>query len=251
MVSAWVAQNDVVFGQVITGDKASEYSAIPELIDLLDLRGSLVSIDAAGCHVEIVQKIVDKKADYLLALKGNQKTLHQEVLLFFEDARASNFRDVEHTFDETFDKAHGRLEVRRTWVCPEVQWLTHLERWPKLANIVLVEATRTVGAETSVETRTYITSAKADAMTIGRLVREHWGIENKVHWMLDATYAEDASRIRRDHGPQNMTVLRRLTMNVLKQETSAKDMSVARKRRKANRSRDYLLKVLAAGLPAA
>lgn len=250
LVNAWVADNDVIFGQLATKAKESEYSSIPELIDLLELRGAIVSIDAAGCHVDIAQKIVDKEADYLLALKGNQKTLHEEVVAFFSDAQANEFCDIEHTFDETADKGHGRLETRRTWVSSDIDWLSHRERWPKLTGIVLVEATRTIEDKTTVERRTYITSAKADAKDIGRMVRQHWGIENSVHWVLDVTFAEDASRIRKDRGPQNFALLRKLTMNMLKQEKTAKEMSIARKRRKANRSHDYLLKVLAAGLPA-
>jgi predicted transposase YbfD/YdcC len=250
LVNAWVAENDLVFGQIATDDKSSEYTAIPELIDLLELRGATVSIDAAGCHVEIAQKIVDKKADYLLALKGNQKTLHDEVVAFFDDALKHGFGGAAHSVNETVDKAHGRLETRKTWVCSEVEWLTRSERWPKLANIVLVEATRTVGDKTSVERRTYITSAKADATVIGRMVREHWGVENKVHWMLDVTFSEDGSRVHRDRGPENFALLRKLTMNMLKQETSRKDLSIVRKRRKADRSHEYLLKVLAAGLAA-
>jgi predicted transposase YbfD/YdcC len=250
LVNAWVADNDLIFGQVATAPMEGEYTAMAELVDLLELRGATVSIDAGGCHVEIAQKIVDKKADYLLALKANQPTMHDEVVAFFDDALKLGFGDAPHTLDESVDKGHGRLETRRTWVCSDVAWLSRGHRWPKLANIVLVEATRTVNENTSVERRTYITSAKGDAKTIGGMIRQHWGIENSVHWVLDVTFSEDASRIRRDRGPQNFALLRKLTMNMLKQEKTAKEMSIARKRRKANRSHDYLLRVLAAGLPA-
>lgn len=249
LVNAWVADNDLVFGQLATAEKSSEHTAIPELIDLLELRGATVSIDAAGCHVAVAQKIIDKKADYLLALKGNQKTLHGEVLGYFDGALANGFGKARHSFDETNDKGHGRIETRRTWVCSDVDWITRSERWPKLASIVLVESTRIVGDKTSVERRTYITSSKADATEVGRRVREHWGVENKVHWMLDVGFAEDRARLRRDHGPRNFSLLRKLTMNLLRKAPGKQSDSMVRRRKKADRSHDYLLKVLAAGLP--
>lgn len=249
LVNAWVAENDLVFGQLATAEKSSEYTAIPELLELLELRGATVSIDAAGCHVAIAQKIIDKGADYLLALKGNQRKLHDEVDGYFVEAGKTGFRGIPNTFHEASDKAHGRIETRRTWVCQDVDWLTRSERWPKLASIVLVESTRIVGDKTSVERRTYITSSKADAETIGAMVRGHWGVENKVHWMLDVGFAEDRARLRRDHGPENFALLRKLTMNMLKKTPGKKDESVIMKRKKASWSHDYLLKVLAAGLP--
>jgi predicted transposase YbfD/YdcC len=248
LVNAWVADNDLVFGQLATAEKSSEYTAIPELIELLELRGATVSIDAAGCHVAIAQKLIDKKADYLLALKGNQKTLHEEVVGYFDDAMKSAFQGVEHTFDEASDKGHGRLETRRTWACSDVGWITRSERWPKLASIVLVESTRTVGEKTSVERRTYITRSKAPAAELGRRVREHWSIENKLHGVLDVGFSEDRARLRRDHGPRNFSLLRKLTMNMMKKAPGKKNDSMVRRRKKADRSHDYLLQVLAAGM---
>ncbi len=251
VVSAWVANNRLTLGQVATDEKSNEISSIPKLLDLLDIRGATITIDAMGCQRNIAEKIIDKKADYIMGLKGNQGTAHKEVGEFFTNARANNFLDVPHTFDETVDGSeHGRLEVRRIWASQKLDWFEDLPKWKGLRSIIMIERERTVGAEkTSTERHYYWSSHVLDAKIFAAMIREHWGIENTLHWCLDVGFREDESRIRTDHAPENIALLRKIAMNLAKSERSNK-RGIQAKRKLAAWHEPYLIKLLQAGLPA-
>jgi len=244
MVSAWVMENNLILGQVATDHKSNEITAIPELLETLDLKGATVSIDAMGCQKTIAAKILEKKASYLLAVKGNHPHLQEDIKEYFDDARISFVGDE----DIDVDKGHGRLEWRRVRVCRDIGWLDGAKAFPKLSAIVEVEARRTFPDHSTRDRRLYVTSSAATAAVLARQIRGHWGIENKVHWMLDVTFREDGARPRKDHAPENLSILRRLTMNLLKQVAVPKkpDISVRRKRKRANRNDAFLKEVLLA-----
>ena len=242
MVSAWATANGVVLGQRKVDAKSNEITAIPELLDLLALKGCIVTIDAMGCQRTIAQKIVEQGADYVLALKGNQPTLEQAVEHFFvtgPQAEAHRTRSDSH---EQTEQGHGRVETRCAWISEELEAELKAAAWPGLRSIGMVEATRTVAGETSVEQRFYLTSLPPEAPQFARAVRNHWGIENKLHWTLDVTFREDQSRLRTGHGAENCAVLRHIALNLLRQEPSTKSMP--RKRLACALNPDYLLKVL-------
>lgn len=249
VVSAWIAENRLTLGQIATEEKSNEITAIPQLLEMLDIRGATVTVDAMGCQRAIAEKVIDRGADYVMGLKGNQGTAHKEVAEFFADARANDFRDVEHTFHETVDGSeHGRLEVRRTWATQDLNWFVDLSKWKSLRSIIMIESERTIGTETSVEYRYYWSSHRVDAETFAAMIRGHWGIENQLHWCLDVGFREDESRIRTDHGPENLALLRKVAMNLAKNERSHK-RGVQAKRKLACWNDAYLLKLLQAGLP--
>jgi predicted transposase YbfD/YdcC len=250
LVNAWVTENQLVLGQFATDVKSNEITAIPELLALLDLRGAIVSIDAMGCQKNIARCIVEKDADYIFGLKGNQPTLHQEVLTAFDDATCERLRVTPGAFHESVDKGHGRLEVRRVSVLREADWLTHQEQWPKLRTLILVESERTVRGETSCERRAYVSSLDETAERLGSLVRAHWHIENKLHWVLDVTFGEDRARIGKKNGAENIAAVRKMAVNLLKSAPlRGKIDTVAAKKRQASWSFAYALQVMSAGFP--
>lgn len=251
LVSAWVAENQVVLGQVATDQKSNEITAIPTLLELLDLQGATITIDAMGCQKAIAEKIMDGGGDYILALKDNHPTLHQEVEQFFECAQAEAFRDPRCDQDETVDGGHGRVEVRRVYVSDDIDWMAEKPAWKGLRSVVMVESERSVGNNTSYERRYYLSSLPADAPVLGERIRGHWGIENQLHWVLDMAFDEDRSRIRRGHGPDNFALLRKIALNLLKHEKTCR-RGVEGKRKHAAWNQKYLLRVLEAGatLPA-
>jgi len=246
MVSAWASTNRLVLGQRKTEEKSNEITAIPELLSRLALQGCIVTIDAIGCQTNIAQQIIQQEADYVLALKGNQGTLHQDVESLFVYAFEKEFQAIDHHTYQTVEKGHGRVEIRRYWTISDPEFLTWLDpknKWAGLRSIGRVEAQRIIDDDVTSEIRYYISSLAGDAAQFGRAVRTHWQIENCVHWVLDISFREDDCRIRTGSGPQNMAVLRHIALNLLGQEQSAK-CGVKNKRLKAAWDNDYLLKVL-------
>jgi predicted transposase YbfD/YdcC len=247
MVSAWAATNRLVLGQVKVAEKSNEITAIPELIDALDIAGCIVTIDALGCQKEIAARIIDKDADYILALKGNQEHLHDDVKQVFQTLFQQETLASTLDYYETADTGHGRVEVRRYWTTSAVETLRTKEQWRGLQTLGLIESERSLNGETTLEQRYYILSLPNDARTFGTSVRAHWGIENVVHWVLDVVFREDMSRIRIDHGPENFALIRHIALNLLQHEHSFKG-SVKTKRLKAGWNNAYLAKVLCVDL---
>jgi predicted transposase YbfD/YdcC len=250
LVSAWIHDNKLTLGQIATAEKSNEITAIPELLKLLDIRGATITVDAMGCQRTIAEQIVEQGGDYVMGLKGNQGNAHSEVAAFFDDARATEFRDTTHTFDESVDGSeHGRVEVRRVWACQSLEWFADLPKWRGLRSIIMIERERTVGdTPTSIERHYYWSSRGHDADTLGVMIRSHWGIENSLHWCLDVGFREDDSRIRRDNGTENIALLRKIAMNLAKSETTRK-RGIRAKMLLAGLSDPYLIKLLQAGLP--
>ena len=204
MVSAWATGARIVLGQVATDAKSNEITAIPELLKTLELKGCIVTLDAMGCQRKIAEEIVAREGDYVIGLKGNQGTLRDDVKQFFDDQRACGFKDTVHAYAEDTDKDHGRIETRRCWLVWDVAWLQARHGWPGLRSIVLLESERTVGDKTTTEQRLYISSlAAADAPRMAQVIRQHWGIENGLHWCLDVAFNEDRCRVRVRHAAQN------------------------------------------------
>jgi len=243
MVSAWASENSLVLGQEKVSDKSNEITAIPELLDKLEINECIVTIDAMGCQRDIASKIIDEGADYVLALKGNQGNLYEDVKLYFEWAIKDGFKEISYDFYETIDGDHGRIETRRYWITSEIEWIHDKGKWKGLKSIGMVESIRCIGEKTSVEVRYYISSLKSDAKVFAKAVRSHWGIENSLHWVLDIAFREDESRIRKAHGPENFSVLRHIALNLLKQEKTVK-VGIKSKRLKAGWDNDYLVKIL-------
>lgn len=243
MVSAWASENHMVLGQMKTDVKSNEISAIPQLLALLDIKGCIVTIDAMGCQKDIAEQIVTQEADYVLALKGNQGRLHEDLRLFFQDAQKDGFRDTPHRYGESIDGDHGRIETRRYWTTSDLDWLPDRGLWKGIKTAVMVQREREIKENVSLETTYYISSLENDPQTLARAIRGHWGIENRLHWVLDVTFREDDSRIRRDHAPENMAVLRHMALNMLKKETS-KRISIKTKRLKAGWDNQFLQKIL-------
>lgn len=245
MVSAWAATNRLVLGQVKVSAKSNEITAIPELLDVLDIADCIVTIDALGCQKDIAAQIIEKDADYVLALKGNQEHLYDDVKRLFDTLVQQEVAPSTLDYYETTESGHGRVEVRRHWTTSALDPLRTKDQWRGLQTVGLVEAERTLNGETTLEQRYYLVSFPNDARTFGRSVRAHWGIENLVHWVLDVAFREDMSRIRIDHGPENFALIRHIALNLLRQETSFKG-SIKTKRLKAGWNNTYLKKVLCA-----
>lgn len=245
MVSAWASVNGITLGQRKVDDKSNEITAIPELLDLLNVTGCIVTIDAMGCQKKIAQKIRDEKADYVLSLKENQAKFLQDVQDWFAHADQVNFAGMKHDYHETVHKGHGRIEVRRCWVVSDpvaLDYIRHYEGWADLQTIVRVQRTRRFADKTEQETSYYISSLPPNASVILNAIRFHWSIENSLHWVLDVVFCEDASRIRKDNSSQNIGVLRKIALNILKQDPSKG--SLQSKRYSAALDDTFLLQLL-------
>jgi predicted transposase YbfD/YdcC len=241
MVNVWAVENGLVLAQEKVDDKTNEITVIPTLLDLLDLRGATVTIDAIGCQTEIAQSIIDQQADYVLAVKDNQPTLHLDIADSFENMP----RGANVDYHRTVNKGHGRVEVRECWTTADpdiLHFINDYKRWPGLNSIVKVTSHRQIGGDTSQETRYFISSLPPDADRLLRAIRAHWQIETSLHWVLDMSFREDESRVRKDNAAENLAVLRQLTLNLIKQDTTRG--SIKGKRKRAGWDHDYLLSLL-------
>lgn len=244
MVSAFAARQRLVLGQVKVADKSNEIVAIPHLLDMLALDGAIVTIDAIGCQRDIANKIIDRRADYVLALKGNQTSLHADVALFVAEQQANGFRDAKTSRHQTVDGDHGRIETRTTTVVEDIAWLNERHDWPGLKRVVIVESIREIGNKTERETRLYITSLSLPAEEMGALIRGHWAIENSLHWVMDMIFRDDECRLRTDHAPANFTTIRHMAHNLIRR-ASGKD-SFRLRRKVAAWDDDFLVSLIAA-----
>jgi predicted transposase YbfD/YdcC len=228
MVSAFATRQRLVMGQVKVADKANEIVAIPKLLDLLAIEGAIVTIDAIGCQRDIAQTILDKKADYVLALKGNQGTLREDVELFAAEQKAKDFKDAAVSRHTEVDGDHGRIETRTTTVIHDIAWLQD-HQWPGLTSVVMIESTRETDAKSEQETRFYITSLELPAERIGPIVRSHWAIENSLHWVMDMVFRDDECRVRTHNAPANFTTLKHMSHNLIRRAPGRNSLRVWRK----------------------
>jgi predicted transposase YbfD/YdcC len=238
MVSAFAARQRVVLGQVKIAEKSNEIIAIPKLLEMLAIEGAIITIDAMGCQRDIAQKIIDKKADYVLALKGNQGSLREDVELFVTEQKAKDFADAKISQDTTVDADHGRIETRTTTVINDVEWLQKRHNWPGLKAVVMVERTREIAGKVEQDTCFYITSLMMLASLLGPLIRSHWTIENNLHWILDMIFRDDECRVRTDHAPANFTTIKHMALNLLRRP--AGKQSLRGKRKAAGWDDDFL-----------
>jgi predicted transposase YbfD/YdcC len=246
VVTAWCAQENLVLAQVAVDDKSNEITAVPQVLKMLDLKGALVSVDALNTQKTIAAQIVQDGGDYLMAVKDNHPTLHDSLRRHLDEMILEKFAGVEHVYHETTDGGHGRIDTRRVWATGQIEWLAGREQWENLVSVAVVESTRHVlGKDESKTTRRYyISSVAADnGERIAGSIRNHWSIENGQHWCLDMAFNEDQSRVRKDHGSENLAVLRRIALGLLRRDHSVK-IGARNKRLKACRNREYLLSVL-------
>lgn len=254
MVSAWAGSNNLVLGQLKVADKSNEITAVPELLRALELSGCIVTLDAMGCQKKIAQEIIEADADYVLALKGNQERVHDEVRTFLDAvmkekteprlpgaklSRAASSLVAK----ETIEKDHGRLEIRRYYQSTELDWFADLDKWEGLKSVGFVESVREMGSKTTVERRYYLSSLPLGIEQFARAVREHWGVENKVHWVMDVCFREDQSRARTGYAAENLATLRRLALNMLKREKTKK-RGIKGKQLNAGWDNAYLFRLL-------
>jgi len=228
LVNAWAHRQGLCLGQKKVSSKDNEITVLPEILDMLDLEARIVSIDAMGTQRAIAEQIIDQGGDYLLALKENQGTLYEEAVNFFEHEAESDFTFVQVNQDDAWDKGHGRVERRLCQVAYDVQSLRNYPKWKGLSAIVKLQASRWLGDKEQQETRYYITSLSTDAQHINACIRSHWGIENSLHWVLDVVFHEDAARIRTENAPQNMALLRKLSINLIKANRGKYSIKAAR-----------------------
>ena len=246
MVSAWATQNQLVLGQTKVADKSNEITAIPALLQLLDITSCIVTMDAMGTQTEIAETIVAGGGDYLLAVKENQGHLYEDIHCLFEVDVVHGIEKAQHSYAQTVNKGHGRLEVRACWATEKAEYLALVRKhqnWKGLRSIVRIVSQRHMGEKVETQTRYFISSLPADAKMILKAKRSHWKIENQVHWVLDIAFREDESRVRKDHSAENLAVLRHLALNLLKQDKTAKG-GIHAKRLQAGWNNDYLLAIL-------
>jgi len=247
MVSAWATQNQLVLGQRKVDEKSNEITAIPKLLKLLDLAGCIVTVDALNTQTRIAKTIRDRGGEYILAVKENQGHLYADMVDLFADDRAYGFRDAPYAHTKQVSKDHGRLEIRECWSISDPQYLAQIreiDRWSGVQTLVLIVSERRIGDQVETQERYFISSLENNAERILQAKRSYWGIENSLHWVLDLAFNEDRSRVRKDHAPENLSLLRQMAVNLLKQEQSVK-VGIKAKRMKCGWDTDYLLKVLA------
>ena len=242
VVSAFAAGRRLVLGQTKVAEKSNEIVAIPQLLDLLSIEGAIVTIDAMGCQREIARKTVDQKADYVLALKGNQSGLRDDVDLFVAEQRANGFHDTEVTCHETIDGDHGRIETRAVTVLHDIAWLTERHAWPGLKAVAIVDSTREIAGKVETETRLYITSLAAPASLLGPAIRDHWSVENSLHWVMDMVFRDDECRARTGHAPANLATIRHMAQNLIRRASGKESLRLRRKA--AAWDDDYLVGLL-------
>jgi len=266
LVSAFSHGSGLVLGQRAVDGKSNEIKAIPELLKLIAIKGKIITIDATigrrpigphgrspwrgrspeglqarakGCQKTIATQIVEGKGDYVLALKGNHERLHAELRDYFNLGRETNFKDIPYSYAETTDKGHGRIEIRRTWCTEALGWLESRSDWTGLRTLVAIESTRIIGDKTSVETRLFLSSLPStNAHRMGEIVRAHWSIENRLHWVLDAVMNEDQSRVRKGNAPEVMAIMRHIVLNLLRMDATTKG-SIRCKRMLASWNQPY------------
>ncbi len=243
MVAAFAARQRIVLGQVKVAEKSNEIGAIPKLLDMLAIEGAIVTIDAMGCQRDIAQTVVDKKADYVLALKANQGSLRGDVELFVAEQKAANFQHTTISRDQTVDGDHGRIETRTTTVIHDVAWLRQRHDWPGLKAVAIVESTREIGDKIEQETRFHITSLVLLAGLLGPIIRSHWAIENSLHWVLDMIFRDDECRVRTDHAPANFATIRHMAHNLIRKAPGKASLRL--KRKAAGWDDDFLAELIA------
>ena len=243
IISAWSSAHKLVLGARAVDEKSNEITAIPELLDLLALKGAIVTIDAMGCQKKIAEKIIDKGADYVLGLKGNQGSLRDDVELLFTEQMACGFKDVAVSRASSCDAEHGRIETREVCAIEDIAWLKERHDWRGLRCVVMVVSSRETAKRDEQERRFYI-SSPADAEKLAHAIRAHWGVENSLHWMLDVNFRDDDCRIRKKNAPANFTAVKRATINALRKAPGKH--SLKSKRLIAAWDEDYLAKTLAA-----
>jgi predicted transposase YbfD/YdcC len=254
IVSAWAEQNGLVLGQLKVADKSNEITAVPELLRVLELSGCIVTVDAMGCQKNIAREIVEADADYVLALKGNQEKVHEEVKTFLDEvvrehksmaqSKAPASKAVASLgWTQTVEKDHGRIETRRYYQSAEIGWFEDRAKWEGLKSVGMVEAVREMEGKTTVERRYYLSSLPLEVGLFARAVRGHWGVENKLHWVMDVCFGEDQSRARAGHAAENLATLRRLALNLLKGEKTKK-RGIKGKQLNAGWDHAYLLRLL-------
>jgi len=241
LVSAWASENGLVLGQVKVSEKSNEITAIPELLNLLDIKNKVITIDAMGTQKNIAKEIKGLKGEYILSLKGNQKTLLEDVSYFFEEELKNNSSIF--SFSQTIEKSHGRIETRKCYVSDEIDWISSKDEWLGLKSIIMIESTREIDGVKSTEKRYYISSLSKEFDMMLPRIRKHWGIENCLHWALDVSFKEDKSRIRSGNAAENLGLVRKICLNLLRKEKSFKG-SLERKRKKAGWDNEYLEKIL-------
>ena len=247
-VSAWSSEHHLVLGQQKVEGKTNEIKAIPLLLNLLDLKGTVVTVDAMGTQIEIVKQIKNQGGDYVCALKGNQGKLCQQVEQWFDQAQVNNWQGIEHSYDVQIESGHHRIEKRQVWSVPisELPQLHREKQWLGLTTVVMVYSERQLWNKTTKEFRFYISSLEADASKHNQVIRSHWSIENSLHWVLDVTFSEDKSRVRQAHAAENLALLRRLSVSLLQSEPSKQSLKM--KRYKAGLDNHFLMKILEANI---